>query len=201
MENIHWLGHASFKIDGEKIVYIDPYQIDESEKADIILITHTHFDHLSLEDIQKIRKEDTIILAPEDAREKLTGFQPVKPNQFLTIRGIKIQTVPAYNLDKQFHPREKEWVGYIININGKKVYHAGDTDLIPEMEDFGDVDIAILPIGGTYTMDVTEAIQAVHVIEPKIAIPMHYGKIVGTIDDADKFKELSTSKVKILTKE
>src|SRR3989344_5625498 len=171
MENIHWLGHASFKIDGEKIVYIDPYQIDESEKADIILITHTHFDHLSLEDIQKIRKEDTIILAPEDAREKLTGFQPVKPNQFLTIRGIKIQTVPAYNLDKQFHPREKEWVGYIININGKKVYHAGDTDLIPEMEDFGDVDIAILPIGGTYTMDVTEAIQAVHVIEPKIAIP------------------------------
>ena len=201
MENIHWLGHASFKIDGEKIVYIDPYQIDESEKADIILITHTHFDHLSLEDIQKIRKEDTIILAPEDAREKLTGFQPVKPNQFLTIRGIKIQTVPAYNLDKQFHPREKEWVGYIININGKKVYHAGDTDLIPEMEDFGDVDIAILPIGGTYTMDVTEAIQAVHVIEPKIAIPMHYGKIVGTIDDADKFKELSSSKVEILTKE
>lgn len=198
MENIHWLGHSSFKITGEKIIYIDPYQIDDTEKADIILITHPHYDHLSLEDINKIRKENTIILAPEDARDKLSDFKPVKPYQFLTIEGIKIETIPAYNTDKQFHPKEKNWVGYVIEINGKRIYHAGDTDLIPEMEELKDIDIAMLPIGGTYTMDVTEAVQAVNIIEPKIAIPMHYGKIVGTKLDAEKFKELCSCKVEIL---
>lgn len=198
MENIHWLGHSSFKIIGEKIVYIDPYQIHDTEKADIILITHTHYDHLSPEDINKIRAEKTIILAPEDARDKLTNFKPVKPNQFFTIEGIKVETVPAYNTDKPFHPQEKNWVGYIIQINGKRIYHAGDTDLIPEMEELKNIDIAILPIGGTYTMDVTEAVQAVNIIEPKIAIPMHYGKIVGTKTDAEKFKQLCNCKVEIL---
>jgi len=201
MENIHWLGHASFKITGDKIIYIDPYQISDNEKADIILITHTHYDHLSLEDIQKIRKEDTAILAPADAREKLTNFYAIKPNEFLTIKGIKIQTVAAYNLDKQFHPQEKQWVGYVIDVNGKRIYHAGDTDLIPEMEELEDIDVAILPVGGTYTMDVTEAVQAVHIIEPRVAIPMHYGKIVGTKNDAEKFKELSDSRVEILPNE
>ena len=205
---LKWLGHSGFLIINSKKIYIDPYNIPEtSEKADLILITHSHYDHCSFEDINKIIQEGTRIVMPADCQSKITRFETkikmevIEQGQELDLGDLKISAVPAYNIDKQFHPREKEWVGYIININGKKVYHAGDTDLIPEMEDFGDVDIAILPIGGTYTMDVTEAIQAVHVIEPKIAIPMHYGKIIGTKDDADKFKELSSSKVEILTKE
>ncbi len=201
MNNIHWLGHASFKLTGEKIIYIDPYEISETEKADIILITHTHHDHLSMDDIEKIRKLDTVIFAPEDARSKLSDFKPVKPYQFFNVGKIKIETVPAYNLDKEFHPEEKNWVGYVIEINGQRIYHAGDTDLIPEMSELKDIDVALLPIGGTYTMDVTEALQAVNIIAPKIAIPMHYGKLSGTKMDAEKFKQLAGCKVELLQNE
>ena len=201
MENIHWLGHASFKLTGEKIIYIDPYEISDTEKADIILITHTHHDHLSMDDIEKIRKLDTAVFAPEDARSKLSDFKSVKPYQFFNVGKIKIETVPAYNLDKEFHPEEKNWVGYIIEINGQRIYHAGDTDLIPEMSELKDIDVALLPIGGKYTMDVTEALQAVNIIQPKIAIPMHYGKLVGTKMDAEKFKQLAGCKVELLQNE
>lgn len=201
MNNIHWLGHASFKLTGEKIIYIDPYEISETEKADIILITHTHHDHLSMDDIEKIRKLDTVIFAPEDAKSKLSDFKSVKPYQFFNVGKIKIETVPAYNLDKEFHPEEKNWVGYVIEINGERIYHAGDTDLIPEMSELKDIDVALLPIGGTYTMDVTEALQAVNIIAPKIAIPMHYGKLSGTRMDAEKFKQLASCKVELLQNE
>ena len=198
MNNIHWLGHASFKITGDKVIYIDPYEISETEKADIILITHTHHDHLSLDDIEKIRKLDTSVFAPEDARSKLSDFKSVKPYQFFNVGKIRIETVPAYNLDKEFHPEEKNWVGYVIEINGQKIYHAGDTDLIPEMSELKDIDVALLPIGGTYTMDVTEALQAVNIIQPKVVIPMHYGKLSGTKMDAEKFKQLASCKVELL---
>ena len=198
MDNIHWLGHASFKLTGDKIIYIDPYEITETEKADIILITHVHHDHLSMEDIEKIRKKDTVIFAPEDARNKLSDFKPVKPYQIFNVGKIKIETVPAYNLDKEFHPEEKNWVGYVIEINGKRIYHAGDTDLIPEMSELKDIDVALLPIGGTYTMDVTEAVQAVNIIQPRVVIPMHYGKLSGTRMDAEKFKQLCKCKVEFL---
>lgn len=201
MENIHWLGHASFKLTGEKIIYIDPYEISETEKADIILITHTHHDHLSMDDIEKIRKLDTLIFAPEDARSKLSDFKSVKPYQFFNVGKIKIETVPAYNLDKEFHPEERNWVGYVIEINKQRIYHAGDTDLIPEMSELKDIDVALLPIGGTYTMDVTEALQAVNIIQPKTAIPMHYGKLSGTKMDAEKFKQLAGCKVELLKNE
>ncbi len=201
MNNIHWLGHASFKLTGEKIIYIDPYEISETEKADIILITHTHHDHLSMDDIEKIRKLDTVIFAPEDARGKLSDFKSVKPYQFFNVGKIKIETVPAYNLDKEFHPEEKNWVGYVIEFDKQRIYHAGDTDLIPEMSELKDIDVALLPIGGTYTMDVTEALQAVNIIAPKIAIPMHYGKLSGTRMDAEKFKQLASCKVELLQNE
>ncbi len=201
MNNIHWLGHASFKLTGEKIIYIDPYEISETEKADIILITHTHHDHLSMDDIEKIRKLDTVIFAPEDAKSKLSDFKSVKPYQFFNVGKIKIETVPAYNLDKEFHPEEKNWVGYVIEFDKQRIYHAGDTDLIPEMSELKDIDVALLPIGGTYTMDVTEALQAVNIIAPKIAIPMHYGKLSGTRMDAEKFKQLASCKVELLQNE
>ena len=201
MNNIHWLGHASFKLTGEKIIYIDPYEISETEKADIILITHTHHDHLSMDDIEKIRKLDTVIFAPEDARSKLSDFKSVKPYQVFNVGKIRIETVPAYNLDKEFHPEEKNWVGYVIEVDKQRIYHAGDTDLIPEMSELKDIDVALLPIGGTYTMDVTEALQAVNIIAPKIAIPMHYGKLSGTKMDAEKFKQLASCKVELLQNE
>lgn len=208
VENLEWLGHASFKITGEKVIYIDPFKLKgNEEKADLILITHEHFDHCSPEDISKIQKEDTIIVAPEDCKAKLTGnMETILPNSEKTVAGIKIETIPAYNIDKfrepgiPFHPKENNWIGYIININSKRIYHAGDTDNIPEMKTLKDIDIALLPVGGTYTMTAEEAAQAANIIKAKLTIPMHYNDIVGTKDDADKFKELVEGNVEIFSK-
>ena len=196
---IKWLGHAGFKIKKKKVIYIDPYQINETEQADIILITHEHYDHCSLDDIELLKKEDTIIIGPEKAVKNLDGKNViiVKPGDRKEVEGIVIDAVPAYNIGKKFHPKEKGNVGYVINIEGIKIYHAGDTDLIPEMEKLA-VDIAMLPVGGDYTMNAEEAAAAANKIKPKIAIPMHYGTIVGTKDDADEFKEKCDCEVHIL---
>lgn len=196
---IKWLGHAGFKIKKKKVIYIDPYQINETEQADIILITHEHYDHCSLDDIELLKKEDTIIIGPEKAVKNLDGKNIiiVKPGDRKEVEGIVIDAVPAYNIGKKFHPKEKGNVGYVINIEGIKIYHAGDTDLIPEMEKLA-VDIAMLPVGGDYTMNAEEAAAAANKIKPKIAIPMHYGTIVGTKDDADEFKEKCDCEVRIL---
>ncbi len=196
---IKWLGHAGFKIKKKKVIYIDPYQMNETEQADIILITHEHYDHCSLDDIELLKKEDTIIIGPEKAVKNLDGKNViiVKPGDRKEVEGIVIDAVPAYNIGKKFHPKEKGNVGYVINIEGIKIYHAGDTDLIPEMEKLA-VDIAMLPVGGDYTMNAEEAAAAANKIKPKIAIPMHYGTIVGTKDDADEFKEKCDCEVHIL---
>lgn len=199
LENIKWLGHDSFKITGEKIIYTDPFQIKESDKADIILITHEHYDHFSPEDIKKILAPHTVIVLPEDCAGKIKAKEViVKPGDRITVEGVEIEAVPSYNIDKKFHPKEKGWVGYIFRVMGKRIYIAGDTDYIPEMKSFKDIDIALLPVSGTYVMTAEEAVQAALDIKPKIAIPMHYGSIVGSEKDAQYFAEKLKGKIEVI---
>ncbi|MFH1510324.1 MAG: MBL fold metallo-hydrolase, partial [Candidatus Woesearchaeota archaeon] len=188
--DIDWLGHASFRIRGSKTVYIDPFKLRTSEKADIILITHEHFDHCSPEDIKKIRADKTVVVCPRDCAEKIGGdVKTMQPGDSAEIIGIGIEAVHAYNIGKSFHPKEKMWNGYIIEIDKQRIYHAGDTDVIPEMDGIK-ADIALLPVGGTYTMNYGEAANAVDKINPTYVVPMHYGTIVGAKEDAEKLKSI-----------
>ncbi len=208
IENIHWLGHASFRIENDKTIYIDPYELKgELPKADLILITHDHFDHCSPDDVAKLAKDDTVIVTIAAAARALKGdVRIVKPGESLVVQGIPIETVPAYNVNKfrspgePFHPRESSHVGFIVTVAGKRIYHAGDTDVIPEMDDI-EADIALLPAGGTYTMTANEAAEAANRIKPKVAIPMHHSAIVGSIKDAQRFRDLCEVKVVILSQE
>lgn len=200
LKSIRWLGHAAFLITGRRIIYIDPYQIEfAGEVADIILITHDHPDHCSPDDVKWLRKGETVIVAPPSCANQFKGdVRSVKPGDTLTIKGVTVQAVPAYNVDKPFHPKDAGGVGYIITVpEGIRIYHAGDTDLIPEMEGLK-VDIALLPVGGTYTMDAAEAARAAEMVKPKLAIPMHWGTLVGSRQDAERLRELCTVEVKIL---
>lgn len=199
VENIHWLGHDSFRLEGEVTIYIDPWKLPpNSPKADIILITHEHYDHCSPEDVAKIQKADTVIVTIPAAARKLKGeVKTVKPWDKITVKGIEVEAVPAYNINKPFHPKEAGHVGFIVNLGGKRIYHAGDTDFIPEMKGLK-VDIALLPVSGTYVMTADEAARAADAIKPEVAIPMHYGEIVGSEKDAERFKELTSVQVVIL---
>jgi len=201
IDNIHWLGHASFKITHDKTIYIDPYEIEGGETADIILITHNHYDHCSLEDIEKIKGPQTIIITTSDTASQISGnVKTIKPGDTITEAGISIEAVPAYNVRKSFHPKENNWVGYIITIGDKRVYHTGDSDAIPEMSAVK-ADIVLIPVGGTYTMSAEEAAQVINKIMPEYAIPMHYGTIIGSREDAQRFVNLSKVPVKVLKKE
>jgi len=200
-EKITWLGHAGFRIDAEKTIYIDPYQIEEGPVADVILISHEHFDHCSPEDVAKIQGPETVIVTEKDSAKKLTGdVQVLKPGETLDLGDVIIEAVPSYNTDKDFHPRKNGWLGFIVEIEGVKVYHAGDTDFIPEMQDF-EVDIALLPVSGTYVMMADQAVKAALAINPKLAIPMHYGAIVGDVADALSFEKALEGKVDVLVLE
>jgi L-ascorbate metabolism protein UlaG (beta-lactamase superfamily) len=197
-KKIVWLGHDCFRIDGDKIVYFDPYQISPGTKADLILVTHEHFDHCSPGDIAKIQKPETVIVTEKDSAKKLEGnVKIVRPGQTIDVDEIKIEAVSAYNTDKTFHPKENGWLGFIVEMEGVRIYHAGDTDFIPEMNQF-EVDIALLPVSGTYVMTAVEAIEAALAIRPKLAIPMHYGAIVGGDQDAKDFKIALEGKVEVL---
>ncbi len=199
VKNIHWLGHDTFKITGEKTIYTDPYKIKKKDIADIILITHDHFDHCVPEDVQKLQGEKTVIVTTADCAKKLSGnIVVVKPGDKITVEGIEIEAVPAYNTNKDFHPKQTGWVGYIFKVGGQRIYLAGDTDYIPEMKTFKDVDIALLPVSGTYVMTAEEAVQAALDIKPKIAIPMHYDAIVGTKKDAEKFANALKGKIEVI---
>jgi len=201
LANVHWLGHASIKITGAKVIYVDPYKIKGGEKADLILITHDHSDHLSPDDIAKIRGEQTIMVLPATAKHHLEGrIETVKPGSEITLAGVNIRAVPAYNIGKKFHPQGQGNVGYIFTVGGVTYYHAGDTDVIPEMETVK-TDIAFLPVGGTYTMTADEAAQAVALIKPKVAVPIHWGTIVGSRQDAEAFQQKATCEVRILAAE
>ena len=190
---IEWLGHAAFRIRTEKgiVIYTDPYMIRKGEPADIILITHDHYDHLDRESLNAVVKEGTIIVGPNSCATK-AGYhiKTIAPGGTTDIEDISIRAVPAYNIGKPYHPKENRWVGYVIDIDGTKIYQAGDTDRIPEMQHLGNIDIAMLPIGGTFTMDGIEAAKAVSDILPGIVIPMHYGTLEGTDADPEKFKKL-----------
>lgn len=187
---IEWFGHATFMVKaGGKTIYFDPFVLpNEPEKADLILITHEHYDHCSPEHVDKIKKEETVIITTESSARKLSGnVQTIKEWGMLELDGIKIYAVPAYNIDKPFHPRGLG-VGFILEVENTRIYHAGDTDCIPEMKEVK-ADIALLPIGGTYTMNVDEAVKAALTIKPKVVIPMHFGYIEGTEADPNSFKE------------
>ena len=205
---IHWLGHATVKIDGALVIYIDPFKIENKpHAADLILVTHAHSDHFSAEDIKKVVKADgsTEIVCTVDVVENVSAdlvasVHGVTPESALVVKGVTIECVPAYNIGKKFHPKANGWVGYIVNVDGVRVYHAGDTDRIPEMKEI-ETDIAFLPIGGKYTMDAAEAAEAAGDIEPKLAIPMHFGAIIGSEKDARLFEEACLVPVRILEKE
>lgn len=196
LENIKVLCHSSIRIEKEKIIYIDPFRINQNyNDADIIMITHSHYDHYSEEDIQKVKKKDSYIIVPEDLFEKVQSFGfneknivIVKPNESYEICGVKLSTVPAYNVNKKFHPKENNWVGYLIELENVKYYIAGDTDITEENKKVK-CDVAFVPVGGTYTMTAKEASSLINTIKPKVAVPIHYGEVVGTIEDARIFKD------------
>jgi L-ascorbate metabolism protein UlaG (beta-lactamase superfamily) len=199
LENLQWFGHASFKISGEKNIYIDPWKLGEEEPADIILISHEHYDHCSLDDVSKIRKEDTVIITTGACANQLSGdVRLLKPGESVEIGPVKIEAVPSYNIGKSFHPKERGYLGFIITADdGTRYYYAGDTDAIPEMSDI-EADVALLPVGGTYTMDACEAADAVGRMHIKAVVPYHYGDIVGSQKDAEEFQRLCGVEVHIL---
>ncbi len=196
--NLEWLGHAGFRITDGLVVYIDPYNIAGGPKADVIFITHSHFDHCSPDDIEKIRGEETITVCPEDCY--VPGeVRIVSVGDDFEVKGLRIKAIPAYNNGKSFHPKDKGFVGYIITVEEQRVYHAGDTDLIPEMSDV-ECDMALLPVSGTYVMTAKEAADAASRIKTSLAVPMHYGGgVVGTEEDAREFERLADVPVEIKT--
>jgi L-ascorbate metabolism protein UlaG (beta-lactamase superfamily) len=210
---ISWLGHSAFRLTNGKVVYIDPFQIKAAAPADIILITHEHYDHCNIEDVRKVLKGNTVIVTTAAAQDKLrtvnTQFLLVVPGKSYSIDGVKVEAVPAYNVNKfrspgvPYHPEKDNKVGFIVTMDSVRIYHAGDTDFIPGLEaNVKDIDVALLPVSGTYVMTAEEAAEAVNKIKPKVAIPMHIGSIVGNEKDAYRFEKLvKGTEVKILEKE
>ncbi len=197
-QKIVWLGHDCFRLDADKTIYFDPYDISPGPKADLILVSHEHFDHCSPDDVSKIQGPETVIITDKTSAEKLSGdVRIIAPGESMSLGEIKIEAVPSYNTDKDFHPKQKAWLGFILEVNGVRIYHAGDTDFIPEMNGL-EVDIALLPVSGTYVMTADQAVEAALAIRPKLAIPMHYGAIVGDDKDALAFKESLKGKIDVL---
>jgi L-ascorbate metabolism protein UlaG (beta-lactamase superfamily) len=198
LQNLHWLGHDSFRLDGPPVIYFDPWKLPPgSPLADVILVSHDHYDHLSAGDVKKVSGPKTTVIANPSAAAKLEGARVIRPGEKITVGDVIVEAVPAYNLNKfrspgvVFHPRQGEHNGYIVTVGGERLYHAGDTDHIPEMSGIK-CDVALLPVSGTYVMTADEAAGAAAAIKPGVAVPMHYGDqdVVGTLADAERFKTL-----------
>jgi L-ascorbate metabolism protein UlaG (beta-lactamase superfamily) len=208
---LHWLGHDCFRIEDGKTIYFDPYKLEGSqEKGDLVFVTHDHYDHLSIEDLEKVVSSGTTLVSVSNCEEKLSGLGArkvviVDPGQEAEVEGVKIRAIAAYNVDKfkssgnVYHPKDLGGAGYIIEIDDVKIYHAGDTDLVPEMEGV-ETDIALLPVSGSYVMTPEEAVEALQKIRTKIAIPMHHGTVVGGREEAERFAELADVQVELLSK-
>lgn len=198
VKKIHWLGHDAIRLEGSTIVYFDPFRITTTRPADLILISHDHSDHCSPEDVARIQRDDTTIVTDASSAGKLKGdLRIVAPGDRIKVKGVDIEVLPAYNTDKEFHPQKAAMLAFIVTLDGVRYYHAGDTDLIPEMKGV-DVDIAFLPVSGTYVMTAEQAVEAAKTIKTKVAIPMHYGAIVGSEADAISFKKALEGKLKVV---
>jgi L-ascorbate metabolism protein UlaG (beta-lactamase superfamily) len=198
--SIQWLGHASFKIShNNEVIYIDPWKIENATNdATLVLVSHSHYDHYSSDDIARVSGANTKLFAPVDVITQEGVGEQILPSLAKTMDSIEVQAIAAYNPAKQFHPKPNQWLGFIIQAGSKQIYYAGDTDLTEEMKALDDITIALLPVGGTYTMNAVEAAEATEHIKPQMAIPYHWGDIVGTRKDAEDFAEKASCEVKIL---
>jgi L-ascorbate metabolism protein UlaG (beta-lactamase superfamily) len=215
IDALEWLGHSGFRVraraalgGGAATIYIDPYRVTSAPPADLILVTHGHYDHFSPQDIERLAHDRTWLVAPAAVAERLGGrVVSVAPGEVLApdgLRGVEVRAVAAYNTSKRddegklFHPREAGWVGYELNVWGERLYHAGDTDVIPEMDSVAGCDVALLPVSGTYVMTAAEAAEAARRIAPAVAVPMHWGEHIGDRGDAEELARLAPVEVRIL---
>lgn len=209
IDSVTWLGHSGFRIDaGGVTIYIDPYRVPDGPKADLILVTHDHYDHFSLQDVELLTHDSTWVVGPAAVTERIAGrVARIAPGEALELEpvpGVEVAAVAAYNTSKRdrdgnlFHPREAGHVGYELNVRGERLYHSGDTDVIPEMDAVVGVDVALLPVSGTYVMTVDEAVEAARRIQPRVAVPMHWGEHIGTREDADAFAARAPVEVRVM---
>jgi L-ascorbate metabolism protein UlaG (beta-lactamase superfamily) len=209
LDAVEWLGHSGFRVKAPGgVVYIDPYRVEDGPRADVILVTHGHYDHYSPQDVERLSHERTVLVAPAPVAERSGGrVISIAPGEALEdelLHGLYVAAIPAYNTSKRdpsgnvFHPREAGWVGFVVNVRGERLYHSGDTDVIPEMDTVAGVDVALLPVSGTYVMTAGEAAEAARRIQPRVAVPMHWGEHIGTREDAEAFAERAPVDVRIL---
>lgn len=189
--------HSSIRAEGRRVLWFDPFQLKNApHDADIICITHDHYDHFSPEDIEKAAKQDTVFVVPRSLAEKVPNGKVLCAGDSLAIQGVTITAVAAYNEGKPFHPRDNGWLGYCVTMNAETLYVCGDTDATPEAKAVK-CDVLALPVGGTYTMDARQAAELAKAIQPKLALPTHYGSIVGSKKDAKRFCELVEDTIKV----
>lgn len=197
LSRLGWLGYASFIYEGPPVIYFDPFGLHRTQPADIILVTHEHPQHCSVADIEKVRRAWTVVVSDKKAAAKIEApVLALEPGEEATVGETLIQAVPAYNLETHFHPKRAGYLGFIVTVEGLRIYYAGDTDFIPEMADF-QVDVAILPVCGFTVMNVEEAARAALALKPQVAVPMHFGGTLGTLEDAETFRALLKGKVRV----
>jgi len=201
VNKLHWLGHDSFRLDGPPVIYFDPWKLrGRPPVADLVLVSHDHYDHCSPDDVKKVSGPKTVVVANASAAAKLRGAKAVSPGDQLSVAGVEVEAVRAYNVNKfrspgvPFHSREANHVGYVVTVGGVRLYFAGDTDQIPEMADIA-CDVALLPVSGTFAMTVEEAVEAARTLRPQFIVPMHYGAGIGTAEDGAHLAELYSGQV------